>query len=134
MTRESLIVCAAALLSTTILYAQTPTITSVVNESGSASLCPGVISFVNGANLGTNAVLTPNSPGVYIVNFTVPSGLTTGNQTLALSIGGLTSNTSNLAFSTAPIVSQATNAASYILYGPSRPIAQGSVIVLKGNN
>src|SRR5205814_2567935 len=37
-------------------------------------------------------------------------------------------------FTTSPVIAQATNAASYILYGPSRPIAQGSIIVLKGNN
>ena len=69
MTRGSLIVWAAALLSTTILNAQTPTITSVTNESGSTSLCPGGIAFANGTNLGTNAssvVLTVGNTDIVI--------------------------------------------------------------------
>jgi hypothetical protein len=37
-----------------ILHAQTPTITSVTNESGESFLCPGGIAFVRGTGLGTS--------------------------------------------------------------------------------
>src|SRR6185437_10802798 len=92
MIRGSLIVWAAALFSTTILYAQTPTITSVTNESGSTSLCPGGIAFANGTNLGTNAssvVLTVGNKQGYVFNafnttlqFEIPVDVPLGATTL----------------------------------------------------
>lgn len=80
------------------------------------------------------AFLQPNSPGFYAVVFTMRSDVTTGNQNINVSIGGLTSNTGNIPVSTGPVISSVTNAASYISVGPSRGIAQGAIFVIKGLN
>ena len=82
----------------------------------------------------SGAYLSTNSPGFYLVVFTMPSDAVTGNQKVTVAIGGLTSNTANLPVTTGAIVSSATNAASYISVGPSRGIAPGAVFVAKGLN
>jgi uncharacterized protein (TIGR03437 family) len=84
-----------------------------------------------------SAYLFPNSsvPGFYGVQVTVPAGLTTGNQNVVVSIGGLNSNTGLLPVSTAPVVSSVSNAASYIDRNlPNGGIAQGSIFIVKGVN
>ena len=51
------------------LHAQTPTITSVQNESGSDSLCPGGIAFIRGTNLGgSSTVVTVGTKQAYVLN------------------------------------------------------------------
>src|SRR5215831_14926559 len=51
------------------LHAQTPTVTSVQNLSGSNSLCPGGVAFVRGTNLGSNStVVTVGSKQAYVLN------------------------------------------------------------------
>ena len=56
-------------LSGCALYAQTPTISSVQNESGSNSLCPGGIAFVRGSNLGgAGATVTVASKRAFVIN------------------------------------------------------------------
>ncbi len=63
------VVCCVSLVWGVALHAQTPTITSVQNESGSASLCPGGVAFVRGTNLGsTSATVTVGSKQAYVLN------------------------------------------------------------------
>ena len=51
------------------LHAQTPTITSVVGEAGTAPVCPGGIGFVRGTNLGgTSTVVTVGTRPAYVFN------------------------------------------------------------------
>lgn len=82
-----------------------------------------------------SAFLEPNSPGFYLVVFTVPASVTTGSQGLIVSIGGLSSETGGLPVTTGAVIGSVTNAASYI--DPALPnggIAQGSIVVAKGIN
>src|SRR5436309_10365237 len=59
--------CFLLLVAGAALQAQT--ITSVSNESGSNSLCPGGVSFVRGTNLGgTSTVVTVGSKQAYVFN------------------------------------------------------------------
>jgi uncharacterized protein (TIGR03437 family) len=82
------------------------------------------------------AFLTPNnSPGFYVVLFNMQSDVTTGNQSMTVSIGGLTSNSGNLPVSTGPVVASVSNAASYINSSlPNGAIAQGGIFVVQGIN
>jgi len=81
------------------------------------------------------AYLSPqNGPGFYEILVTVNADATTGNLPIRVTIGGISSNTPNIAVTTQPFVTSATNAASYIAFGPSRGIAQGAVFVVKGVN
>jgi uncharacterized protein (TIGR03437 family) len=87
---------------------------------------------------GTNATvssafLQPNSPGFYFVAFTMPANVTTGSRPISLSIGGQTV-TNNIAVTTGPIITSASNAATYIDVGPRFGIAPGAIFVLKGIN
>jgi uncharacterized protein (TIGR03437 family) len=62
-------VCCLLLVWGGALHAQTPTITSVQNESGSNSLCPGGVAFVRGTNLGgTGTTVTVGSKQAYVFN------------------------------------------------------------------
>ena len=83
-----------------------------------------------------SAFLAPNSgPGFYAIVFTMRSDVTTGNQNMTVSIGGLTSNTGTLPVSTGPVIASVTNAASYIDRNlPNGGIAQGGIFVVKGIN
>ena len=82
----------------------------------------------------SSAFLDPNNaPGFYDVTFTMPANVTTGNVTVFLTQGGSKSNTVQVPVTTAPIVTQATNGGSYNAVGPSRGLAQGGLVVLKGN-
>ena len=56
--------------------------------------------------------MAPNSPGFYGVMFTVPAGLSNGNQNISVSIGGLTSGVALLPVSSWPVVATVSNAAS----------------------
>ncbi|HWB83272.1 MAG TPA: hypothetical protein VG675_03970 [Bryobacteraceae bacterium] len=56
-----------------ILRGQTPTITSVQNESGSPSLCPGGVAFIQGTNLGSaNATVMVGAKQAFVIN--APAG------------------------------------------------------------
>lgn len=82
------------------------------------------------------AFLSPtDGPGFYLVVFTVPAATPNGNQNINVSIGGLTSGTAILPVASGPIVSNVTNAASYIDPSlPNGPIAQGSIFIVQGNH
>ena len=59
----------AFIMTVATLAAQIPTITAVINESGSKSLSPGGIAVVQGANLGTTATkVTVGSRQAYVFN------------------------------------------------------------------
>ena len=83
-----------------------------------------------------SASLAPNgSPGFYVVVFTMRSDVTTGNQNMTVSIGGLTSNSGTQPVSTGPVVASVSNAASYINSNlPNGAIAQGGIFVVQGIN
>jgi uncharacterized protein (TIGR03437 family) len=81
-----------------------------------------------------SAFLQRGSPGFYLVVFTMPSDVKTGNQNISIGTAGLTSNTGVIPVATGPIVSVVSNAASYITLGPRRGIAKGAVFVVTGTN
>ncbi len=82
-----------------------------------------------------NSFLYPNNPGFYLVVAQTPATITSGNQSVTVSVGGLTSNSAFLPLTTGGAVSSVTNAATYI--DPSLPngaIAQGAIAVATGKN
>ena len=94
------------------------------------------ISVAGKAATVQSAFLTPNNaPGFYAVVFTMRSDVTSGNQSMTVSIGGLTSNSGNLPVSTGAVVTGVSNAASYINSTmPNGAIAQGGIFVVQGIN
>ena len=82
-----------------------------------------------------NSFLIPGDPGFYFVVARTAATLTSGNQSVTVSIGGLTSNPAFLPLTTGGAVAAITNAATYI--DPSLPngaIAQGSIAIAAGKN
>lgn len=82
-----------------------------------------------------NSYLFPNNPGFYYVVARTPATISSGNQSVTVSIGGLTSNAAVLPTTNGGAVSSVVNAATYI--DPSLPngaIAQGSIAIAKGEN
>jgi uncharacterized protein (TIGR03437 family) len=82
-----------------------------------------------------NSFLTANNPGFYLVVARTPATITSGNQNVTVSIGGLTSNAAALPLTNGGAVSAVTNAATYI--DPSLPngaIAQGGIAIATGKN
>jgi uncharacterized protein (TIGR03437 family) len=82
-----------------------------------------------------NSFLSSNGPGFYFVVARTSASLTSGNQNVTVSIGGLTSNPAVLPLTTGGAVAAVTNAAAYI--DPSLPngaIAQGAIAVATGKN
>lgn len=62
-------VLSVLVMTAATLAAQTPTITAVTNESGSNSLSPGGIAFVQGTNLGSTATkVTVGTNQAYVFN------------------------------------------------------------------
>lgn len=128
---EQIAVVATGLGPTNPVYA---TGTSPSDTSAVAVTLPTVTLQGKAATVAT-AFLEPGSPGFYLVVFTVPGSVTTGNQGLTVNIGGLSSEMGSLPIATGPIIGAVTNAASYI--DPTLPnggIAQGSIAVIKGVN
>jgi uncharacterized protein (TIGR03437 family) len=82
---------------------------------------------------GISAYATPGQIATYLVVFNVPAGLTAGNASVTVSIGGATSNSLNIPVSTAPFISSVVNAASNIVPGlPNSGIAQGAIFLVFG--
>ena len=106
------------------------------NDSTYAVVTLPSISVAGKAVTVQSAFLSPNtSPGFYAIVFQMRSDVTTGNQSMTVSIGGLTSNSGILLVSTGPVVASVTNAASYIDRNlPNGGIAQGGIFVVKGIN
>jgi uncharacterized protein (TIGR03437 family) len=74
-------------------------------------------------------------PGFYYVVARTPATITTGNQSVKVTIGGLTSNSANLPLTNGGAVSSVTNAATYTDASlPNGAIAQGAIAVVKGKN
>lgn len=104
------------------------------NDTSAVTVVKPTVNVAGNAVTVQTAYLQPNNPGFYLVVFTMRADVTTGNQPLNVSIGGLTSNTGPLPVATGPVISTVTNAASYIAVGPSSRIAQGAIFVIKGIN
>ncbi len=82
-----------------------------------------------------NAYLAVNNPGFYRVVARTPATITSGNQSVSVSIGGLTSSHAALPLTTGGAVSGVTNAASFLSPAlPNGAIAQGSIAVAFGKN
>ena len=104
-------------------------------DNSAVTVATPTVSVGGKAATVTASFLEPQNPGFYSVVFTVPASLTTGIQTISVSIGGQTSALANLPVSTGAIVGSVTNAASYNDPAlPNGPIAQGSIFVVKGVN
>jgi uncharacterized protein (TIGR03437 family) len=81
-----------------------------------------------------NSFLLGN-PGFYLVVARTPTTISSGNQNITVSIGGLTSNPAVLPITNGGAVSGVTNAASYINASlPNGAIAQGSIAIATGKN
>ncbi len=62
-------VLSVLVMTAATLVAQTPTITGVIGESGSKSVSPGGIAFVQGTNLGTTSTkVTVGAKQAYVFN------------------------------------------------------------------
>jgi uncharacterized protein (TIGR03437 family) len=82
-----------------------------------------------------NAFLIANNPGFYFAVVRTPATISSGNQKVTVSIGGLTSNAANLPLTNGGAVGAVTNAAAYIDPAlPNAAIAQGSIAIAKGKN
>lgn len=82
-----------------------------------------------------NSFLAPGNPGFYSVVARTAATLTSGNQNVTVSIGGLTSNVAVLPLTTGGAISSVTNGATYTDPSlPSGAIAQGSIAIAKGKN
>jgi len=69
MSREAYSASCLLLVWKGAMHAQTPTITSVQNESRSNALCPGGVAFVRGTNLrATGAPVTVGTRQAYVFN------------------------------------------------------------------
>jgi uncharacterized protein (TIGR03437 family) len=82
-----------------------------------------------------NSFLVPNNPGFYFVVARTPATISSGNQNVTVTIGGLTSNAAVLPLTNGGAVSAVTNAATY--NDPSLPngaIAQGVIAIATGKN
>jgi uncharacterized protein (TIGR03437 family) len=82
-----------------------------------------------------NSFLVPGNPAFYYVVFRTPDTISSGNQSVKVTIGGLTSNPAVLPLTNGGAVSSVGNTASLI--HPSLPngaIAQGAIAVAKGKN
>jgi uncharacterized protein (TIGR03437 family) len=82
-----------------------------------------------------NAFLVPNGPGFYFVVARTPTTISSGNQNVTVTIGGLTSNAAALPITNGGAVSSVTNAATYndpLL--PNGAIAQGAIAIATGKN
>ena len=85
---------------------------------------------------GVNASLATNGgPGIYVVQFTVPTTLTSGNFPSSLSIGGATTGLVTIQVFSGPTITNIENAASNISAAlPNSGIAQGAIFILQGSN
>jgi uncharacterized protein (TIGR03437 family) len=94
-------------------FAQTPTVTAVVNDADyAAALCPGVLAIVYGANFGTNGAavsVTVGGENAYVystlvtpTHFTVqvPFELTAGATMLTVTVGSAASTLFNITLAT----------------------------------
>jgi uncharacterized protein (TIGR03437 family) len=106
------------------------------NDQSSVTVTLPTVSVGGKSATVSNAFLSPNnSPGFYLLIFTVPAATPNGNQGISVSTGGVTSEVAQLPVSNRAVIGTVANAASYI--DPSLPnggIAQGSIFVLIGNN
>lgn len=114
MTLRVLAIPAFAILAfSTAAFAQTPTVTAVVNAADyMATLCPGVVAIVYGTNFGTNAANVSVTVGgkpayVYASQVTagqlaveIPFELMAGPTTLTVTVGSAASNALNITLST----------------------------------
>jgi uncharacterized protein (TIGR03437 family) len=84
-----------------------------------------------------NASLASNSTGlgIYVVQFTVPASLATGNYQSSISIGGATTGLVTIQVFSGPTITNIENAASNISAGlPNSGIAQGAIFIIAGIN
>lgn len=73
--------------------------------------------------------------GIYIVQFTVPTSLTSLNYPSSISVGGATTGLTSILVTTGPIITNIENAASNISAGlPNSGIAQGAIFIVAGVN
>jgi uncharacterized protein (TIGR03437 family) len=81
----------------------------------------------------TSAVLSASQVGNYVVNFTVPTGVTAGNLSVRLEIGGVLSNTVPMAVTAArvPSITGIVNGASF---APDAVAAPGTILSIFGTN
>jgi len=130
---EQIVISATGLGPTKPVYA-TGTSPSAGDYSAVTAALPTVTVEGHAAKV-SSAFLNPGNPGFYLVSFTVPATVTTGNQGVVISIGGVASPAAGLPIATGPVIGSVTNAASYI--DPTLPnggIAQGAIAVIKGIN
>ena len=91
--------------------AQTPTVSSVVNEgSFTTQLCPGALAYVYGANFGTDATkvtVTVAAKPAYVISIMasqlivqIPFEATTGATTLTITVNGVAAPPFNITLAT----------------------------------
>lgn len=111
-----------------------PSATGVANPDANTNGTPTV--SIGGQPAQVTGSFAAESPGFYFVVARTAAALTSGNQSVRVSIGGLTSNPGAvLPLTTGGAVAGVTNAATYI--DPSLPngaIAQGSIAIASGKN
>lgn len=104
------------------------------NPPAATTTVPGV-SMAGLPATGVNATLANNNVGIYVVQFTVPATLTSGNYPTFITVGGATTLLTPIQVSTGPIITNVENAASNISAGlPNSGIAQGSIFIVAGVN
>ena len=108
--------------------------TAPPDASANTNAKPSVTIGGQPANVG-NSFLAPGNPGFYSVVARTAAMLTSGNQNVTVSIGGLTSNVAVLPLTTGGAISKRHQWGD--LSDPSLPngaIAQGSIAIAKGKN